>query len=322
MTERSAFPMPDADDPRTASRAALDASFQANRQQLDWMHVPGMPSYVNMMVSGKSPNHGGHWARYAAERHVVPLAKRLGRRLRMVSLGCGASRVEKGLIATHGWPVSSYFALEYDQALREKGREHFAELPDVEFRSSFFDFNDSANGPRESFDVVFVHHAIHHATAIEDLLRYVNSILAPDGLFVGSDFFGPTKFQVTYEVRQIIDELDRMLPDELRVNLKTGKLGAVSYASLDDMRYDPSESARSADLRVMLFANFPVIELKPMGGTLLRWLLQYRAGNFDRANPYHRSIAALLIRTERDLIARGAIQSDDLFFVVGKSATL
>lgn len=314
--------MPDAEEKRTASRAALGSTFLADRRRMDWMSVPGMGSYVNAMVSGKSPNNGGHWARYAAEKHAIPLSGRLGRPLRMVSLGCGASRVEKGLIATHGWPVSNYLALEYDEALRKKGEEHFAELPHVGFRTSFFDFNDTSLGPRETFDIAFVHHGIHHATNIEDLLRYINSIMEPHSLFIGSDFFGPTRFQVTYETRQIIDELDRLLPDELRVNLKTNELGGVKYASLDDMKYDPSESARSADLRVMLFANFPVIDMKPMGGTLLRWLLQYRAGNFDASNEYHRSIAALLIHVERDLIRRGAIQSDDLFFVVGKSSNL
>lgn len=312
----------DAKEQKTASRAALDATFTANRQQLDWMHVPGMSTYVNGMVSGKNPNNGGHWATYAAEAHVIPLSRKLGRPLRMVSLGCGASRVEKGLMATHAWPVSSYLALEYDEALRNKGKDHFASLPGVRFRSAFFDFNDPPSDLGETFDVVFAHHGIHHATNVEGLLQYINSIMAQHSLFIGSEFFGPTRFQVTYEARQIIDELDRILPDDLRLNLKTNKIGGVKYATLEDMGYDPSESARSADLRVLLFSNFPVIDMKPMGGTLLRWLLQYRAGNFDRSNKYHMSIAALLIHIERDLIRRGALQSDDLFFVVGKSGSL
>lgn len=314
--------MPDPDEKRTASRVALDAAFTANRQQLDWMHVPGMSTYVNGMVSGKDPNNGGHWATYAAETHAIPLSIKLGRPLRMASLGCGASRVEKGLIATHGWPVSSYLALEYDEALRNKGKENFQDLPNVRFRSEFFDFNDPPADQNETFDVVFAHHGIHHATNVEALLKYINSIMAPHSLFIGSEFFGPTRFQVTYEARKIIDELDQLLPNELRMNLKTNQVGGVRYATLDEMGYDPSESARSADLRVLLFSNFPVVDIKPMGGTLLRWLFQYRAGNFDRSNEYHRSIAALLIHIERDLIQRGAIQSDDLFFAVGKSRTL
>lgn len=320
--DRSAAMTDNVEGHRTASRAALEPAFVRNREQLDWMHVPGMSTYVNSMVSGKNPSEGGHWAAYAAEKHVIPLSSKLGRPVRMASLGCGASRIEKGLISTHRWPVASYLALEYDDKLRDKGREHFEELPQVRFDSAFFDFNNAKEGPEGSFDVVFAHHGIHHATDIEGLLRYVNSILSDDGIFIGSEFFGPTRFQVTREAREIIDELDARLPPELRVDLRTGKVSPVKYATLDDMKYDPSESARSADLRVILFANFPLVDVKPMGGTLLRWLFQNRAGNFDRSNQFHCAIASLLIHIERDLIRRGLLQSDDLFFVVGKSDCL
>lgn len=102
-------------------------------------------------------------------------------------------------------------------------------------------------------------------------------------LLIGSEFLGPTRFQVSVEARDLINRLDAVLPDELRMNLKTGKVGPVEFATLKRMRYDPSESARSADLRAMLFANFPIIERRPMGGTLLRWLFQNRAGNSAKA---------------------------------------
>jgi len=48
---------------------------------------------------------------------------------------------------------------------------------------------------------------------------------------------------------------------------------------------DISEAVRSSDLRTLLFSNFPGIEIKPMGGTILRWLFQHRAGNFKMGQP-------------------------------------
>ena len=54
-----------------------------------------------------------------------------------------------------------------------------------------------------------------------------------------------------------------------------------------------------------------------MGGTILRWLLQYRAGNFKGDNPCHVAIADLLCYIEERLIRDGRIKSDDLFFVLG-----
>lgn len=41
-----------------------------------------------------------------------------------------------------------------------------------------------------------------------------------------------------------------------------------------------------------------------------------------KGNPYHVSIAQLLIKYEQKLIEEGIIQSDDMFFVLGKSAVL
>ena len=56
-----------------------------------------------------------------------------------------------------------------------------------------------------------------------------------------------------------------------------------------------------------------------MGGTLLRWLLQNRAGNFDPDDSSDLCIVQLLQIIERKLIENREIRSDDLFFVLGKS---
>src|SRR5690606_30311442 len=116
--------------------------------------------------------------------------------------------------------------------------------------------------PAGQFDVGFAHHAIHHATNVEGLLKYVNSLLPDHGIFAGSEFFGPTRFQVEYETRQILDQLYAIMPDELKRDLRTGEVPPrLQYATIDGlMKVDPSESARSSDLRTMLFANFPVID--------------------------------------------------------------
>jgi hypothetical protein len=155
------------------------------------------------------------------------------------------------------------------------------------------------------------------------MLEKVNRMLKPDGLFIGIDYFGPTRFQIEYDVLPIIQELFSYLPPELRRDLRTPEMSvqeqfrAHTYAEV--RRADPSESVRSSDLRTLLFATFPVIDVKPMGGTLLRWLMQDRAGNFAAGNPDHVAIARLLQFIERELIALRRIQSDDLFFVLGKS---
>lgn len=308
----------------TATRATLSPEWVASRQKLDWMHAPEMANYVNKLVSGRDLNDGGHWAVWANDQFVEPLSRKLGRKLSLVSLASGAGHIEKSLI-DFGWPLKRLTGLEYDEELRAQAQRYFKDIENVESEFTFFDFN-SPFTPTEKFDIVFTCHSIHHATDLELLLKTMNELVNDDGLIIGIDFFGPTRFQVEYDVKPIIDELDQILPPELRRDLRTendDSPNRIAYATIEEVRTaDISESVHSSDLRTLLFSNFPVINVEPMGGTLLRWLLQYRAGNFDPRNNSHVAIAKLLAFIERSLIENRVIRSDDLFFVLTKSDRL
>jgi len=309
--------------PQTATRATLDEAWQASRKLLDWMHVPGMADYVNALVSGKSLNHGGHWSLYANEQHLAPLSRKLGRALSMVSLGCGSGHIEASLIREFKWPVDRVLGLEFDEQLRLAATDTFSNIP-VDSAFEFLDFNNPAC-THGKFDVIFCCHAIHHATDLETFLPFVNSLMHEGSIFLGIDYFGPTRFQVEYETKVILEKLDAALPSELTCDLREDapRPSPLKFATIKEVREaDISESVRSSDLRTLLFSNFPVEELKPMGGTLLRWLLQYRAGNFHPHNPDHLSIAKLLIYIESLLIETKQIRSDDLFFVCRKSSVI
>ena len=55
---------------------------------------------------------------------------------------------------------------------------------------------------------------------------------------------------------------------------------------------------------------FEIVEDKPWGGTLNLLVFGNIAGNFDPANPYHRSLVELLIHHENVLIDFGILPSD------------
>jgi SAM-dependent methyltransferase len=320
------------EDEVTATRYTLSEEWRAMREKVDWMHAPGMAAYVNGMVSGRSMEDGGHWAAYAKREHVEVLFNKRKRgifpkpRLSMLSLGCGSGHIESSLLGQHEWPVSRLVGLEYDERLRSHAAEHFkTEFPKADVEFCRFDF-DHPTALDEQFDIVFCCHAIHHATDLEAFLPAINRYLKDDGLFVGIDFFGPTRFQIEHDVLPIIREIFDLLPAHFRRDLRDPEGAIVRSFEADSIKIvrdaDVSESVRSSDLRTLLFSNFPVIDMKPMGGTLLRWLLQYRAGNFLATNPDHVAIVRLLQLIEREMIASRKIRSDDLFFVLGKSARL
>ncbi len=308
-------------DQKTATRVTLTSEWKERQKNVDWMHAPLMAEYVNELVSGTDLHAGGHWALYARDRHLFPLVERAaGDGLSMLSLACGAGQIEEFLISSFGWPVTRFVGLEYDSRLLDEARKRFSSIDSCHSEFHFFDFN-RLRDDFGAFDVVFTCHSIHHCTDIESLLGFINRSLAPDGIMLGIDFFGPTRFQIEPEVARILEELFAALPPHLRRNLESGEIEETFYrAKIDEVvAADPSESPRSSDLRTLLFANFPVLDTKPMGGTLLRWLLQHRAGNFDPDNASDVCVIKLLQLIERKLIELREIRSDDLFFVLGRS---
>jgi SAM-dependent methyltransferase len=305
----------------TASRYTLSPDWQAMQPRVDWMHAPYMPEYVNSLVSGRSLNDNGHWAIYAREKYLLPFRKKRRHGLSLVSLASGSGYIEESLLS-FGWPITYLLGLEYDEELRREAINRFQKYRKCRAYFDYFDFNkEYAN--TQQFDIVFTCHSLHHANDLEGLMETINRLLKPDGLVIGIDYFGPTRFQIEYDVLPIISELYQYLPDDLRRDLRFEEEPSGEQfvpPSLYEVRdADISESVRSSDLRTLLFSTFPVIEIKPMGGTILRWLLQYRAGNFDPQNSYHVTIIRLLQFIERELMSSSRIKSDDLFFVLQKS---
>lgn len=240
----------------------------------------------------------------------------------MLSLACGSGHIEEFLISSFDWPISRFVGLEHDAELLAAARDRFAGVSRCSSDFHFFDFN-RLNQDFGRFDVVFTCHSIHHCTDLEAMLPFINRCLKPGGVVLGIDYFGPSRFQIEPEAVRVLDELFAVLPPHLRRNLASeeGVIDEVFHRpTIAEVRdADPSESVRSSDLRTMLFSNFPVLDMKPMGGTLLRWLLQNRAGNFDPEDSSDLCIVQLLQIIERKLIENREIRSDDLFFVLGRS---
>lgn len=81
----------------------------------------------------------------------------------------------------------------------------------------------------------------------------------------------------------------------------------------DVLAADPSEAVRSADILPVLQQHFEILEMKPMGGTLLQYLLGGIAGNFAPANPGSMAVLQALIQMEDALIDCGDLQSDFVY---------
>jgi SAM-dependent methyltransferase len=301
----------------SAWRQALSEHWDEMRAKTDWMGIPEMHDHVSIVHTGAPLSVAGDWIDHSRERHLLPLAGRLGRDLSLVSFGCGTGSIEREFLS-RGWPVRRVVCREYDHDLLDRAKANITSLC-AEQVFQRFDFNNPEAVGDETFDVAFFCHSMHHCTDIEKFLPFLNRIVAPDGMILGLDYFGPSRLQASYNVKGLLDEIFASFPERLRVNLLTGETEQdFRVATMEEVaRGDPTEAPRSADLRSMLFSNFPVFELSPMGGTLLRHLLANRAGNFRTGED--RCILKLLMILERELIRSGRLQSDNLYFALGKS---
>jgi SAM-dependent methyltransferase len=268
------------------------------------------------------------WIDYAREFHLFPLLRRLveagvkkpGDGLSLISFGCGTAEIEKAMF-DRGWPISKIALREFDAKLLRGAEQLFAPA-EIEKSFEFFDFNNPVS-TGETYDVVFFCHSIHHAQNLESFLPYVNGLLNEHSLIVGLDHFGPVRMQTEPDVRAILERIFHALPARLRRNLaKDGEIEDrfPGFNMAELIKNDPTEGPRTSDLRTLLFSLFTIVEVLPMGGTIVAPLLAFRAGNFVTEDDL--AILEMIFVLEEQLIRARAIKSDDLFFVLRRSDRL
>jgi SAM-dependent methyltransferase len=318
---------PNMNEYKTIWRQVLADDWSERRARTDWMGIPQMHDHVNEVMTGGTRAENGDWIDYSLRSHLRRLLERRDphgsktKGLSLVSFGCGPGTIEQEFLR-RGWPIDRIVCREYDTELLSRARQNLAQF-DIRKDFEQFDFNNPEENAFEKFDVAFFCHSLHHCADIERFLAYLNLVVNDDGIILGVDYFGPPRLQIAFESIKIINDIFSALPDRLRANLACEGVidETFSVPTIAECRSgDPSEAPRSSDLRALLFATFPVIDVLPMGGTLLRPLLAYRAGNFQTEEDL--CILRLTSILERELIRGRLITSDFLYFVLGRSSRL
>jgi hypothetical protein len=76
---------------------------------------------------------------------------------------------------------------------------------------------------------------------------------------------------------------------------------------------DPSEAVRSVEILPLLQRYFELVEFKPLGGSILQFLLADIAGNFQ--DETGQRLLKMLFVIEDALLASGDLQSDFAYVV-------
>lgn len=174
------------------------------------------------------------------------------------------------------------------------------------------------------YDLIFASNSIHHVENLENLFTQVNRALTPDGLFFCIDYMGPDYMQWTDSQLDIINRILAVFPDEFaRNSLKEDVIDkTIQRIPLSCFqKSDPSEGCRASEIIGIIKENLEILELRPLGETLLYELLRGRIHNFDDKDEKDSFILKLLTVFEHILIDYKILGSDFNFVAARKART-
>jgi SAM-dependent methyltransferase len=231
---------------------------------------------------------------------------------RSLDLGCGAGEKSRTVfhagstLETHGLDIS-------EDRIAEAERSRIADGIPGEFRVA--DVN-TASLPRNTYELIFSAHSLHHFLALEHVFAEVHEALTPNGLFILEEFVGPTQFQWTDAQIDVVRTLMALLPDDLRMlrwNAVKPYEGRPTVA--DVVAASPFESIRSSEILPLFRRFFKVIELRSLGGTLQHLLYNGIVHNFSLDRRDACDYVQAIIDTEDALIDANLLPSDFMLLV-------
>jgi SAM-dependent methyltransferase len=180
---------------------------------------------------------------------------------------------------------------------------------------------NSAKLPKETYDAVYVHAALHHVFQLEHLLDQVKQTLKPGGLFVGYEYIGPSQMQFPRRDLELADAFLNAIPERYRSmpRLKDIKKEALRL-SLDAMNSsDPSESIRASEIVPLTASRFEIRHFRYVGGTLLLLIFSEIAGNFEENDAEIMPLVKALTVLDNFLIDNKVLPSYHVYMVCEKT---
>lgn len=169
----------------------------------------------------------------------------------------------------------------------------------------------------ESFDVIIADGALHHLTPLEDIIVNLKYSLRKNGFLILKDFVGPTRFQWTDTQINYVNELLNELPEKYTRRWKSNTIKKKHHkpSRLSMILSDPSEAVESSNILNVLSKHFSVLEMKPMGGTILQLLFNDIAHNFINDEVETLKWINFCFDYEDKLLASNKINSDFVYAV-------
>jgi SAM-dependent methyltransferase len=254
---------------------------QSEDLRVRWWQSPHIIRHINKKIAG-SPLDG-----FSAG--IAQRAKEIaGDRFpfsRGVSIGCGSGQKEMALIRQG--LVSSFDLYELSEVRIEQGRELASKLG-VEDKVTFYlgdAFEIVKN--KECFDFVHWNNSLHHMFDVEASIKWSYDVLRKGGMFYMDDYVGPTRFQWSDKMLEIVSKVRSVLPENYLVNPKNPNSllpKHINRPRVEELiQIDPSEAADSERILDCVNKYFPNAEITLTGGVIYHLTLSDILHNFDES---------------------------------------
>jgi len=266
-----------------ADEPAEPASFTVNENPsvyysgIYWNDHVEVRDWLNLKISGDPDRYWGLHTRDTLGRVFE----------RGLVLNCGNGHVERGLLSEG--LVKKAVGVDYSVELLEQARLE-ADGHDSAVRYVHLDTN-TADFPKDEFDLVVNHAAAHHIAYIDRVFRELCRRLPEDGRFVSFDYVGPHRNQYGWEAWSAADALNRSLPERFRQDMVYPHLPTM-------LLHDPTEAIHSELIIETMHRYFHVDTFVPLGGAIAYPLLTHNSkvraedDDSERLEVIHRILAA------------------------------
>jgi len=211
-----------------------------------------------------------------------------------LTLGCGAGRSERGLLAKsicrsfHGIDISEKAIIAAREIAREQNLPITYEVADLNF----------VQLPKKTFDLVVAQTSLHHVLFLERVAEQVWRSLKTDGYLWIHDFIGETQWQHDPKRLSLINDILAALPEKLRRNKLNGQLLTQIERPEPGHLASPFESIRSGEI-MSVFQRWFTIEWKMEFDAFLRFVVPRGARAAYLQNEDTKALFEILLLVDR-----------------------
>jgi hypothetical protein len=172
--------------------------------------------------------------------------------------------------------------------------------------------------PAALYDAVWSDDALGRIKNLDHLIEQIAQSLQPNGHLFAYDYVGPDRMALSPAQRKAVHATYALIPKRYR------QAASAPGRTLDHVELPPAGGITSRDaprnssnVIRLLRKHLQLTQSKPLGGTLLQFVLRDIAANFQGDDSSARAVLEMLFAVEDTLIDSGELESD-FALIVGK----